>query len=54
MPWLGIGHLFMTAVIAVTVTVEITCQEDPCSKLGEGVLPLTRVDRGMRKRTERG
>lgn len=49
--WLGVGHLFMTPVMAVIVTVEITCQEDPCSKPGEGVPLLTRGDRGTGKRT---
>lgn len=41
----------MTPVMAVIVTVEITCQEDPCSKPGEGVPLLTRGDRGTGKRT---
>lgn len=52
LPWLGVGHLFMTPVMAVIVTVEITCQEEPCGKLGEGVPLLTRGDRGTGKRTE--
>ncbi len=41
----------MTPVMAVIVTVEITCQEDPGGKLGEGVPLLTRGDRGTGKRT---
>lgn len=41
----------MTPVMAVIVTVEITCQEDPCGELGEGVPLLTRGDRGTGKRT---
>ena len=36
----------MTPVMVVIVTVEITCQEDPCGELGEGVPLLTRGDRG--------
>lgn len=54
LPWLGVAHLFMTPVMAVIVTVEITCQEDPCGKLGEGVPLLTRGDRGTGKRTRGG
>lgn len=41
----------MTPVMAVIVTVEITCQEDPGGELGEGVPLLTRGDRGTGKRT---
>lgn len=53
-PWLGVAHLFMTPVMAVIVTVEITCQEDSCSRLGEGVPLLTRGDRGTAERTRGG
>lgn len=35
----------MTPVMVVIVIVEITCQEDPGSGLGEGVAFLTRGDR---------
>lgn len=41
----------MTPVMAVIVTVEITCQEDPGGELGEGVPLLTKGDRGTGKRT---
>ena len=41
----------MTPVMVVIVTVEITCQEDPCGELGEGVPLLTRGDRGTGKWT---
>lgn len=44
----------MTPVMAVIVTVEITCQEEPCGELGEGVPPLTRGDRGTGRRTRGG
>lgn len=50
----------MTPVMVVIVTVEITCQEDPCGELWEGVPVLTRGDRvggdeveGSRRREER-
>lgn len=42
LPRLGVAHLFMTPVMAVIVTVEITCQEDQ----NQGVPLLTRADRG--------
>lgn len=48
--WLGVGHLFMTPVMVVIVIVEITCQEDLDSELGESVALLTRGDRGVGKR----
>lgn len=54
LPWLGVAHLFMTPVMAVIVTVEITCQEDSCSRLGEGVPLLTRGDRGTAEGTRGG
>lgn len=41
----------MTPVMAVIVTVEITCQEDPGGERGEGVPLLTRGDRGTGKGT---
>lgn len=41
----------MTPVMAVIVAVEITCQEDSCSRLGEGVPLLTRGDRGTAEGT---
>lgn len=41
----------MTPVMAVIVIVEITCQEEPGSKLAEGVPLLTRGDRGTEERT---
>lgn len=36
----------MTPVMVVIVAVEITCQEEPCGGLGEGVPLLTRGDKG--------
>lgn len=41
----------MTPVTVVIVTVEITCQEDPCGEPGGGVPLLTRGDRGTGKWT---
>lgn len=42
---------FMTPVMAVIVAVEITCQEDSCGGLREGVPLLTRGDRGRAEGT---
>ena len=44
----------MMPVMVVIVTVEITCQEDPCGEAGEGVPLLTRGDRGTGKWTRGG
>ena len=44
----------MMPVMVVIVTVEITCQEDPCGEPGEGVPLLTRGDRGTGKWTRGG
>lgn len=44
----------MTPVMAVIVTVEITCQEGSCSRPREGVPLLTRGDRGTAEGTRGG